>query len=232
MKDKILSALKIKFKNLGFTDKAFEGMAEYLTPTVTEETQIETAIGGVEPLLKAFQGDVDSRVNQAIDKTKKDLEKTKGPNDPPEPTKVDPPADETPTDKIIRLLTEQNKALDERLNKIEGGNTTQSRSQQLETLLKDANPAFKKIVLDNFEFVKDADEAKFTSFMEKTTTGLAEFTQSLTESGLTAVKGPQIIGVLPANGAEAQGNTFVSDSAALKQHRLDQKAAEEKKTAV
>lgn len=59
MKEKITSALKTKYSNLGFGDKAFDGVADYLSKTVTEETQIETAIGGVESLLKAFQSDTD-----------------------------------------------------------------------------------------------------------------------------------------------------------------------------
>ncbi len=44
---------------LGVWRKAFDGVADYLSKTVTEESQIEAAIAGVEPLLKAFQGDVD-----------------------------------------------------------------------------------------------------------------------------------------------------------------------------
>lgn len=59
MKEKILSALKTKYSNLGFGDKAFSGVAEYLSTTITEEAQIETGISGVENLLKAFQGDID-----------------------------------------------------------------------------------------------------------------------------------------------------------------------------
>lgn len=59
MKDKILVALKTKYKTFGFSDKAFDGVADYLSKTVTEENQIETAIGGVEGLLKSFQGEVD-----------------------------------------------------------------------------------------------------------------------------------------------------------------------------
>lgn len=59
MKTKILSQLKTKYANLGFGEKAFDGVADYLSKTVTEETQIEAAITGVESLLKAFQGDVD-----------------------------------------------------------------------------------------------------------------------------------------------------------------------------
>jgi hypothetical protein len=73
VKDNILSQLKTKFQNLGFSAKAFEGVAEYLAATVTEESQIETAISGVEPLLKAFQGDIDSRVTTAVKKRETEL---------------------------------------------------------------------------------------------------------------------------------------------------------------
>lgn len=59
MKEKILSALKTKYSNLGFGEKAFSGVADYLASTITEESQIETTITGVENLLKAFQGDID-----------------------------------------------------------------------------------------------------------------------------------------------------------------------------
>lgn len=58
MKEKILVALKTKYKTFAFSDKAFEGVADYLFKTVTEESQIETAIGGVERLLKSFQGEI------------------------------------------------------------------------------------------------------------------------------------------------------------------------------
>lgn len=86
MKDKILAALKTKFQNLGFGDKAFGGVADYLAATVTEESQIETAISGVEPLLKSFQGDIDKRVNDAVAKTKTELEKkTEDPKGNPNP---------------------------------------------------------------------------------------------------------------------------------------------------
>lgn len=59
MKGKILVALKTKYKTFGFGEKAFDGVADYLSKTITEESQIETAISGVEGLLKAFQGEVD-----------------------------------------------------------------------------------------------------------------------------------------------------------------------------
>lgn len=77
MKEKLIAALKTKYKNLGFGDKAFDGVAEYLSKTVTEDSQIETAIAGVEPILKSIQGDIDKVRTEKSDLQKKidELEK-------------------------------------------------------------------------------------------------------------------------------------------------------------
>lgn len=62
MKKKLFKALKNKYKSLGFGDEAFNGVAAFLAVTITEESGIETAIGGVEPLLQSLQKDADRRV--------------------------------------------------------------------------------------------------------------------------------------------------------------------------
>lgn len=59
MKEKILAALKTKYSNLGFGAKALDGVAAILEKSVTDESQIETAISGVEPFLKVFQSEAD-----------------------------------------------------------------------------------------------------------------------------------------------------------------------------
>lgn len=97
MKGKILVALKTKYKTFGFGDKAFDGVADYLSKTVTEESQIETAISGVEGLLKAFQGDIDtvrnekSGLQKQLDELKTKIENP-NPNPKPEEKKNDVPA--------------------------------------------------------------------------------------------------------------------------------------------
>lgn len=114
MKEKILSALKTKYKNLGFGDKAFDGVAEYLSGNVTEESQIETAIAGVEILLKSFQGDIDKVRTEKSELQKKydELEKSQGGT----PKKEEEP-DQMPAwfktykeeqDKIIERLQDEN----------------------------------------------------------------------------------------------------------------------------
>lgn len=99
MKGKILVALKTKYKTFGFGDKAFDGVADYLSKTVTEESQIETAISGVEGLLKAFQGDIDtvrnekSGLQKQLDELKTKIENPNpNPNPKPEEKKDDVPA--------------------------------------------------------------------------------------------------------------------------------------------
>lgn len=64
MKEKIKSALETKYKNLGFGDKAFDGVASYLSKTVKEENDIDATIADVEDLLKSFQGDIDKVRNE------------------------------------------------------------------------------------------------------------------------------------------------------------------------
>ena len=102
MKTKILSKLKTKYSNLGFGEKAFDGVADYLSKTVTEESQIEAAIAGVEPLLKAFQGDVDkirtekSELQKQYDELKAKQDKGGDPEKKEEPKGGDPEKKEEP----------------------------------------------------------------------------------------------------------------------------------------
>lgn len=52
MKEKILVALKTKYSNLGFGAKALDGVASILEKSVTDESQIETAVSGSNLSLK------------------------------------------------------------------------------------------------------------------------------------------------------------------------------------
>lgn len=58
-KEKILLLLKTRYSNLGFSNKAFDGVADYLSKTVTDDTQAEIVINGIHPILRALQGDMD-----------------------------------------------------------------------------------------------------------------------------------------------------------------------------
>jgi hypothetical protein len=73
MKEKILNALKTKYKNLGLSDKAFDGVAEFYSKTITEESKIEEAVEGAESILKSMQSEAD-RVRTGSQSEKEELE--------------------------------------------------------------------------------------------------------------------------------------------------------------
>ena len=92
MKVKLFEALKTKYSNFGFSQKTLEQVADYLGQTVTEETNIEPAVTGAEPLLKAFQGEFDKRVTEAVAKAKTEQRKPDTPPEPPKKPDEDVPA--------------------------------------------------------------------------------------------------------------------------------------------
>lgn len=124
MKQKILAALKNKYANLGFGQKALDGVADYLEKTVTEESQIETAISGVEPLLKVFQSEADrSRTElNALKSENEELKKKATQPDPKDDPKDDPkpPFDaEAFKAEILKSLRDEQDAYSRHLQKVE-----------------------------------------------------------------------------------------------------------------
>lgn len=128
MKAKILVGLKTKYKTFGFSDKAFDGVADYLSKTVTEEGQIETAISGVEGLLKVFQGDVDFVRNEKSG-LQKQLDELKNNPTPPVTPPATPPAEETPA--WAQAILDQNKTLVERLDKVDANKVLEQRNASI-----------------------------------------------------------------------------------------------------
>lgn len=180
MKDKILLALRNKYKNLGLGEKILEGIADVLALTTTDETQIDNAVNGVETLAKGFQSDADRIRTEAATKAK--AEKEKG----AEPAKAEPTKeDETPS---------WAKGLIERLDRIETGKTTESRKSILEGKLKDAAPSVKAKILKDFQrmiFEKDED---FDSYLTETETDLTNLNQDFANQGLANGHVPPIAG--------------------------------------
>jgi len=172
MKDLILIALLNKYKSLGFSQKSFEGVAEYLSKTVTEESAIETAISGVEPILKSLQSDVDSRA-AAIAKAKAEKEKGEGadPNKKTEPKTEgndEPPA-------WAKALIESNTQLKSELNTMKSGKTFETRKQTLESKLEKAPAKFKEKILKDFARMSFEKEDEFDAYLTETETDLTAF---------------------------------------------------------
>lgn len=187
MKDKILVALRNKYKNLGLGEKVLEGIADMLALTTTEETQIDNAVNGVESLAKGFQSDADRIRTEAAAKAK--AEQTKG----AEPPKAEPPkTDDMPS--WAKGLVEANQALLAKVNALESGKTTESRKSILEGKLKDAAPSVKAKILKDFQrmtFEKDED---FDSYLAETEADLTTLNQDFANQGLANGHVPPVAG--------------------------------------
>jgi hypothetical protein len=78
-------------------------VADYLSKTVTEESQIETAISGVEGLLKAFQGDIDTVRNEKSG-LQKQLDELKNKIENPNPNPNSNPKPEDKKDDMATII--------------------------------------------------------------------------------------------------------------------------------
>ena len=169
MKIKILTALKTKYNNLGFGEKAFDGVAEYLSKTVTEESQIETTISGVESLLKAFQGDIDKARGES-NATKKELDKLKEEKaewekqrqtqnpEPPKPDDLD--------EKLKKLISEQMKPLQDKLTAYETKETQEKFNAKILAKAQELQiPQFR--IDEGFTIAADADDDAINTYLSK-----------------------------------------------------------------
>lgn len=171
MKEKLLEALKTEYKNLGFGQKAFDGVADYLSKTIEKEEDISNAISGVGGLLKAFQGEVDT-VRQEKSELQRKLEAlNKEPIvDPSEPTKE-------PKDELLEQL----------LAKVEG----LEKARQAEQKQKEFESRKKEVVAKAKE--KGINEEVMAMIgipedLEDTDTFVADIAQRLVNAGVQVGK--------------------------------------------
>lgn len=166
MKEQILSALKQKYANLGLSDQVLSSVSEMLANSVTEESAIEGAISGVEPLLKAVQGDND-RIRTAV--AKKRQQKEEEPTPPPQGAeqKPEPQHNEQPPEWAKALISTVSTLTNE-INAIKGEKISNSRKGVLDELIKDLPDSLKKAYSrTNFADLSDEDFTALTSDIKK-----------------------------------------------------------------
>ena len=130
----IKEALSNKYKNLGFDDKAFEGVADFAQTYIKEEADLATFINGAEGMLKGFQSSTDRlRTEKAqLEKEKNELaEKVKTlettPVEPPvipTETKTTSETEETPA--WAKAIIEANANLTKEIEEIKQGESTKA----------------------------------------------------------------------------------------------------------
>lgn len=182
MTEKIIEQLKTKYKTLGFSDQVFQSLAETLAGSVTDESQIETAIAGVENLLKSIQSQEDKRVSEALKKkaeSKKDAQ-------PEEPKGKEEGGKNDQTQSLLKAIEE----LKQEVHSIKTEKTVESRKQTLEKVLEGSVPAFKTTAMKLFDRMKFKDEEDFNSFLEEVKHESVEFDKiSLGATGRPAING-------------------------------------------
>lgn len=124
MKAKIKEALVNKYKNLGIDDKVFDGVADIISQTVTDEAGIEAGIASYEGLLKTFQGATD-RLRGEVASLKKQLGSNVEPDPKPEPPKQD--------SELAAILQKMNERMEAQEREINSFKAARSRETALST---------------------------------------------------------------------------------------------------
>lgn len=182
MKEKILQALKTKFKNLGFGDTTFDAVASFLEATVTEENQIDTSVSGVESLLKGFQADADKRVTTAVQKVKTETQKG-GEDKKQEPTN-------TPSEEIPSWFKTFSETITSKINAIETGKVIETRKSVLESKLTNCSAELKVKILKDFSRMNFETQEDFDLYLAETEQDVATIAQQSSNESLSAVPKP------------------------------------------
>lgn len=165
MKEKIKSALETKYKNLGFGDKAFDGVASYLSKTVKEEQDVDTAIADVEDLLKSFQGDID-KVRNEKSTLQKELDELKAKGEKkPEEKKPEEKKDDLEA-KLDALFEAKMKPLQDKLTGYEAKESKAARQSLILGKAKELKISQERID-EGFVIPDDADEATIGTYLSK-----------------------------------------------------------------
>lgn len=138
MKTKILQQLKQRYSNLGVSEKAFDGVADFLSKTITEEERIAESVAGAESFLKAYQSDVDKERTSAS-ALRKELEALKKETQP-KPTDPKPSDNQgnEPTEREKQMM-QQLEAQQKQIELILGQRSHEGKLAQITALLGEKN---------------------------------------------------------------------------------------------
>ena len=198
MREKILTALQTKFQ--GVDAKTLGRIADKLAKTTTAEADIQTAVDGV-TFQQVMESYGDARVTDAQKTAVENYEKKHGLKDGKRadtqetqaPGQEEDGATDTTTTKTeetksddtapawAKALIEQNKALTERLNRMEGEKTRATRKEQMNgitgQLPAELRKAYDRIAVDTLT------EDEFSALKEEIATEVSGINRQLKASG-------------------------------------------------
>lgn len=192
MKQKILTALKAKF--VGVSDAILDRVATKLAQTVTTAEQVQTAVDGVtfQQVLESYG---DSRATQATQTAVHNYETKYGLKDG---VKVTPPEQQPPVPPVTppvtppaggaeavpawaQALIESNNSLKNELAQMKTDRTTETRKQQISTLIEklpeNLRKAYSRTPVDGL-----TDE-QFTTLVGEITTEVGDIQSSIQQKG-------------------------------------------------
>lgn len=218
----ILNALKAKFQ--GVSDAVLSRIANKLAKTVTSQEQVATSVEGV-TLQQVIDSYADHRATEAQQTAVQNYESKYGLKDGEKVTPVtvqqqggqptggqptQPTAGATETPEWAKQLIEQNKDLTDRIAKMEGQRTTDSRKQQLSTIIaklpEQLRKPYERITLDSL-----SDE-QFNTLVTEVTTEVEGIANDINSKGA-------VFGRPTANSGGNQGNELTKEQQDAIAHR-------------
>lgn len=168
MKTKILQELKQRYSNLGVSDKAFDGVADFLSKTITEEERIPEVVGNAESFLKAYQSDVDKE-RTSVSKLRKELEGYKKEQEPkPNDPKPNDNQGNEPSEREKQMM-QQLEAQQKQIELILGQRFHEGKLAQITALLgeKKIPESFYSMALNGRTFNNETDVDSLVSAIEQ-----------------------------------------------------------------
>lgn len=168
MKTKILQQLKQRYSNLGVSEKAFDGVADFLSKTITEEERIAESVAGAESFLKAYQSDVDKERTSAS-ALRKELEALKKET---QPKSTDPKPNDNqgnePTEREKKMM-QQLEAQQKQIELILGQRSHEGKLAQITALLGEKNipESFYTMALSGRTFGEDTNVGELVANIEQ-----------------------------------------------------------------
>ena len=168
MKTKILQELKQRYSNLGVSEKAFDGVADFLSKTITEEERIPEVVGNAESFLKAYQSDVDKE-RTSVSKLRKELESYKKEQEPkPNDPKPNDNQGNEPSEREKQMM-QQLEAQRKQIELILGQRSHEGKMAQITALLgeKKIPESFYSMALNGRTFDNETDVDSLVSAIEQ-----------------------------------------------------------------
>ena len=181
MKNKLVLMLKTLFASKGFSQKALEGLADYLAPNLTEEStdaDLTAAIETIKPMTDLMQSEINRQVNAA--KTKP-VEEVK-PVTTTEQAVIDP--NETATDKALRLIMEKLEKQEQQLAAFGQKEVTTTRREQYAKALEGTSDAYKAEALKDFDLLNFKDDTHYSEWLGGKAESVKVFVQEAANGGL------------------------------------------------